>query len=95
MALTRAPDGLLGRRPALDIRRIVEAHQVGRPLVRPDPQLPAVAAQARVGRTLRVIAASMRIGTSCNHSRIEAHARAALPWGEWSLSRKARAGFPE
>ena len=53
MALTRAPDGLLGRRPALDIRRIVEAHQVGRPLVRPDPQLPAVAAQARVGRTLR------------------------------------------
>ena len=53
MALTCAPDGLLGRRPALDIRRIVEAHQVGRPLVRPDPQLPAVAAQARVGRTLR------------------------------------------
>src|ERR671915_765381 len=49
---SRAPDALFGSRPALDILRIVEADQVGRPLVRPDPQLPAVAAQARVGRPL-------------------------------------------
>jgi hypothetical protein len=48
----RAPDGPLGRRPALDILRIVEAHQVSRLLVRSDPELPTLAAQARVGSTL-------------------------------------------
>jgi hypothetical protein len=49
---SRAPDGLLGRWPTLDILRVVEAYQVGRLLVPPDPELPAVAAQARVGGTL-------------------------------------------
>ena len=36
---SRASDGLLGRWPALDILRIVEADQVGHLLVRPGPQL--------------------------------------------------------